>query len=135
MLTTSERMYRVADPSCHPQISLCTRIQEKNRVLNWPPSKMTTSRTCHPKKMAESTTVVNSEVANCGLSHFKGWPVQDSVFFLDSCTQGNLGVARRISHPIPDKLIAKLFQSYIFSMLAFITFTSSIQFLKVLLVV
>ena len=30
--------------------------EKKNRVLNWPPSEMTISRACHPKKMAESRT-------------------------------------------------------------------------------
>ena len=84
--------YRVADPSCHPQISLCAIIQKKNRVLNWPPSEMTKSRTCHPKKMAESPALVTLGVASSGLCHFlgmashglchfRGWPVQDSVFF------------------------------------------------------
>ena len=73
--------YRVADPSCHPQISLCARIQKKTRVLNWPPSEMTKSRICHPKQMAESPTLVTLGVASSGLCHFRGWPVQDSVFF------------------------------------------------------
>ena len=35
----------VDHPSCHPKISLYAGIQEKNRVLNWPPSEMTISRT------------------------------------------------------------------------------------------
>ena len=61
-----EHIYRVSDPSCHPKISLCARIQKKNRVLNWPPSEMTKSRTCHPKKMAESPTVMTLGMESSG---------------------------------------------------------------------
>ena len=61
-------------------------------VLNWPPSEITKSRTCHhqktaesrpcnPPKMAESPNLVSLGVASSGLSHFRGWQVQDSVFF------------------------------------------------------
>ena len=95
----SKPLYRVFDPSGHPQIS---RIQKKNRVLNWPlsevaksrtcyPQKMAESRICHPQKIAESPTLVSLGVASSGLCHFlgvaspglsyfRGWAVQDSVF-------------------------------------------------------
>ena len=42
----------------------------KNRVLNWPPSEMTMSMTCHPQKIAESPTLVSLRVASSGLCHF-----------------------------------------------------------------
>ena len=32
-----------------PLSSLCARMENTNRVLNWPPSEMTESRACHPK--------------------------------------------------------------------------------------
>ena len=35
----------------------------KNKVLNWPPSEMIKSRTCHPKKMAEFPTLLSLRVA------------------------------------------------------------------------
>ena len=47
-------MYRVSRYSCHPLVSLCARMERKNRVLNLPPFEITESRTCHPHKMAES---------------------------------------------------------------------------------
>ena len=60
---------------------------EKNIVLNWPPSEMTKSRTCHPKKnvRVQNLPLLNSpemgtlpflEVAGPELCHFSGWPVQ-----------------------------------------------------------
>ena len=53
---------------------------------------MAESGTCHPQKIAESPTLVSLGVANSGLCNFLGvaspglslfrvWPVQDSVFF------------------------------------------------------
>ena len=72
-------MYRVSDSSCHPQTSLCQN-PEKYRVLNWPPSEITKSRTCHPPKMAESPTLVSLGVASSGHCHFWGWQVLDLVF-------------------------------------------------------
>ena len=89
--------YRVGRYSCHPLISLCATMEKNNRVLNWPPSEMTESRSCHSQKLAEYRTVVNLEVASSGLCHLlrvasyglchlMGWPAQDSVVFLHSST-------------------------------------------------
>ena len=64
------RMYRVADPSCHPQISLCARIQKKTESWTGHPLKWQKSWTFHPQKMAESPTLVG--VASSGLCHFLG---------------------------------------------------------------
>ena len=71
---------------------------EKNTIVfNWPPSEMTKSM----MKMAvpnsgecsggKFVTLPFFEVASPGLSHFRGWPDQES---------GKSGVARRISHPV-----------------------------------
>ena len=48
-----------------PNFPMCQN-PEKNRVLNWPPSEMTKSRTCHPKKMEESPILVTLGVASSG---------------------------------------------------------------------
>ena len=140
-------IYRVSDLSCHPQIppnipmcqnpekkvlnwppsevtrsrtchlqKMCQNPEEKNKVLNWPPSEVTRSRTCHPKKMAKSSICHPQKMAVSNTGEFRGgkfwslpffgggkswtWLFQDSVIFLESGTQGNLGVARRIRHPV-----------------------------------
>ena len=73
----------------------------KNRVPNWPPQKMAESRTCHPQKMAESPTLVSLGVASPGLCHFLAVASLGLCFF--SGFMENLGVARRIRHPVPLK--------------------------------
>ena len=73
-----------------PNFPMCQN-PEKNEVLNWPPPGMTKSKTCHPQIMTQSRTVVSLGmpgsglchflgVASPGLSHSRGWPVQDSDF-------------------------------------------------------
>ena len=62
--------YRVVDPSCNPLISICPRIHNQ-KVLSWPSPEMTKSRICHPKKMAESRTVVSLGVAGFGPKSFQ----------------------------------------------------------------
>ena len=81
--------YRVSDPSCHPKISLCARIQKKNRFQDLPPPK--------------NGRVPNSGKFRGGKSWtlpFLGVPILGLCFFLDSSTVENLGVARRIRHPV-----------------------------------
>ena len=69
------------------------RFFEKNTVLNWPPSEKTKSRTCHPQKcprMSQTLVILGVAssrlyhflwVASPWLSHFRGWPFQNSVVF------------------------------------------------------
>ena len=63
-------IYRVFDPPCHPQISLCPRLQKNERVLNWSPKKTY-------QKWQSSQSLVMFGVSSSGLSHFREWPVQD----------------------------------------------------------
>ena len=83
--------YRVVDPSCNPLISICPRIHNQ-KVLNWPPPEMTKSRICHPKKMAESRTVVSLGVAGSGPKSFQGLASSVLSFFVDS---GKLGGGKK----------------------------------------
>jgi hypothetical protein len=43
-------LYRVADPSCHPQISLCARIQKKTESWTGHPLKWLCPGLATPKK-------------------------------------------------------------------------------------
>ena len=63
-------IYRVFDPPCHPQISLCPRLQKNERVLNWSPKKTY-------QKWQSSQSLVMFGVSSSGLGHFREWPVQD----------------------------------------------------------
>ena len=83
--------YRVVDPSCNPLISICPRIHNQ-KVLNWPPPEMTKSIICHPKKMAESRTVVSLGVAGSGLVISMVGQFSTQFFFVDS---GKLGGGKK----------------------------------------
>ena len=81
--------YRVFDPSCHPQISLCARIQKKTESWTGQPLKWPSPGLATPKKW-QSPELATSKLTRIGtlqffggpeLSHFRGWPVQDSCFF------------------------------------------------------
>ena len=75
-----------------PKFPYVPESRKKTESWTGHPQKMAESRTYHPQKMAESPTVVSLgvacyglghfwRVASPGFSHFRGWPVQDSVFF------------------------------------------------------
>ena len=68
----------MADPSCHPNFPYVLESR-KNRVLNWPPSEMTKSRTCHLKKWQspELATLKLTRVGDSAI--FWGWQVMDIV--------------------------------------------------------
>ena len=87
-----------------PNIPMC-----QNPELNWPPSKLTMCRTCHPLKNG-SPELATPTHQSCGLCHilevaspgdrkFRGWPVHDYVSFW-ILAQGYLRVARRMVHPV-----------------------------------
>ena len=68
--------------SCHP---LMCQNGARYRVLNWPPSEMTKSKTCHPPPFGEFRggklwTLPFLGVTSPGLCHFREWPVQKSFF-------------------------------------------------------
>ena len=64
------KLCRVFDPSCHPQISLCARIQKK-----------TESQTGHPQKW-QSPGLATPKLTRVGDSAiFWGWQVLDSAIF------------------------------------------------------
>ena len=72
ILLTLNVYYRVIHPSCHPLISLWTRIQKKNRVLNWQPPKNGKVQILPPLIMAESRNFVCLRVASSGVSNYFG---------------------------------------------------------------
>ena len=88
--------YRVADPSCHPRFA---------RLLIWPPSEMTKSRTCHLKKWQshELATTTLTRVGDChfhhGLSHFRGRPVKDYCVFSGFWRIGKIGGGKKDQPP------------------------------------
>ena len=71
--------YRVSDPSCHPQISLCARIQKKTESQTGQPKKSPGLAT--HKKMAESPTLVSFGVTSPRLCHFLGVASLGLCFF------------------------------------------------------
>ena len=66
--TSLKRTYRVADPSCHPQISLCARIQKK-----------TESRTGHPLKWQSPGLATPQKWQSPRIWWVKGLQVLDSA--------------------------------------------------------
>ena len=58
------------------------------------------SRTCHPYTHLSSGLCHFLGVACSQLSNFRRWLVQESSSFLYCCTLGDLGVARRLNHPV-----------------------------------
>ena len=68
-------LYRVADPSCHPQFSPFARIQKKTESWTGHPLKWLSPWLATPQKMAESQTLLSLGVASSGLCNFLGWQV------------------------------------------------------------
>ena len=71
--------YRVTDPSCHPQISLCARIQKKTESWSGHPLKWLSPGLATPKKW-QSPELATPKLTRVGDSAiFLGWQVLDLV--------------------------------------------------------
>ena len=108
--------YRVSRNSCHP---LICKNGEKNRVLKWPPSEMTESRTCHFQKLSESTACHQS----FGLCHFWRWKFLDSdiseggqfrtLFFLSILEHRKNGGGKNSRTPYSCQILESILMSHI----------------------
>ena len=74
-------IYRASHPSCQPLISLCAKTHKN---LSFEPATPKNYRVQHFGELrgGKFWTLPFSGVASPELSNFRGWPVQDSVFFL-----------------------------------------------------
>ena len=86
------------DPSCHPQISQCARIQKKQRRELATP-KNGRDQNLPPLNSPELGTLPFLGVASPELSHFRGWPVQDSCFFSGFWHIGKFGGGKKDQTP------------------------------------
>ena len=75
----SMHFYRVADPSCHPQISLCARIQNKTESWTDHPLKWLSPELATPKKWQSPGLATPKLTRFVDSAIFWGWQVLDFV--------------------------------------------------------